>query len=249
MATTAINEGEHVAVEFQNRDGQLVNASGGQQLVDLPHFRRKSPRLQQIQQSFVKPGGREVVGMWMSPGFRSALARCIPYVVGLIWRDGLVDLQQIGKIPIFAMLGTAQRNSDGVWERLFDRILRKPALFNTAALVLALAFARRLKQCHERYRSCMRSFLDRCSSENCVQFEFAVYLIGLLMAHKYTEDTALNNKAWAEITGIDLHKINQMEREALCMTGHGLYVGADELDEWLQCIQSILSVPTRRLSR
>lgn len=223
-----------------------------------PLPRRRSPRLMQQQlrrSAYIQPGLQEMVSTWNDISFRSAFTKCVPYIVGLMWGDGLTDLDKISKIPILALIrsGASTREVDGrdkIWEKLFSCFLYQRDTFNTSQLVVALAYARRLKEYHGRNGAGLSTFFDRQVYHEPNQFEYAVFLVSMVIANKYCEDQAYNNVAWAKMTGIGVSIINQLERDALVVLKHDLFFGPQEFGEWLGCVQSILAVPTpRRPSR
>lgn len=224
-----------------------------------PVPKRKSPRLvkQQVRRNaYIKPELRDMVSTWNDISFKSALVKCVPYLVGLVWGDGLTDLSKISKLPILALLksGTSTREVEGngtIWEKLFACFLYQRDTFNTSQLVIALAYVRRLKEYHNsRDGTGLQTFFDRQAYHETNQFEYAVFLVSMVMANKYCEDQAYNNVAWAKMTGIGVHIINQLERDALTVLEHDLFFGPQEFGDWLSCVQSILAVPTpRRPSR
>ena len=224
-----------------------------------PVPKRRSPRLalQQFRRNaYIKPELQDMVSTWNDLGFKGALVKCIPYLVGLIWRDGLTDLGRISKLPILALIrsGTGTGGTDGcgtIWEKLFACFLHQRDAFNTSQLVIALAYVRRLKEYHGDGRGArLNTFFDRKAHHEANQFEYAVFLASMIIANKYCEDQAYNNVAWSRMTGIGVHIVNQLERDALTVLEHDLFFGPQEFGDWLSCVQGILAVPTpRRPSR
>lgn len=254
----------------QYEDTQTTGASMNQQHLQAsdvikkrpvppPVPKRKSPRLalQQFKRNaYIKSELQDMVSTWNDISFKSALTKCVPYIVGLIWGDGLTDLGKISKLPILALIksGTSTREVEGsgtVWEKLFSCFLYQKDTFNTSHLVLALAYVRRLKEYHDgRNGTGLQTFFDRQAYHETNQFEYAVFLVSMVIANKYCEDQAYNNIAWAKMTGIGVHIINQLERDALAVLEHDLFFGPQEFGDWLSCVRSILALPTpRRPSR
>lgn len=242
-------------------------------------FKRRSPRLQLIRQSFAHPSKHTLLEQWMTREFRWALAECIPYIVGLIWRDGVVDLHKIARIPILALAQSSQTNLyhsnygyeyDGsnsgnggagkktIWQKFFAWSVEKPHIFNTAAMVLALALARRVRILYTKITSMCNGHVkplindDVCNSVppfitkaealrvGSVQYEFTIYFVCVMLASKYTEDKPLQNESWSRVIGLSLEQVNTMEMQVLQVMQHGLYVGPAEFDRWLNCLQSVM---------
>lgn len=247
------------SVEASMDQQHLQNNEGSRKKVPPPAPKRGSPRLikQQVRRNpYIKPELRDMVSTWNDISFKSALVKCVPYLVGLIWGDGLTDLSKISKLPILALIksGAGTRGVEGsntIWEKLFTCFLYQRNTFNTSQLVVALAYVRRLKEYHDNGKGTgMCTFFDRQTYHETNQFEYAVFLVSMVIANKYCEDQAYNNVAWAKMTGIGVHIINQLERDALTVLGHDLFFGPQEFGDWLSCVQSILAVPTpRRPSR
>jgi len=58
--------------------------------------------------------------------------------------------------------------------------------------------------------------------------EFVLLVVGLILAHKWLEDSTYSNKSWAEMSGIPLELFGNMERDFLYILDNSIYIGEEE---------------------
>ncbi|RIA84260.1 hypothetical protein C1645_742452 [Glomus cerebriforme] len=77
-------------------------------------------------------------------------------------------------------------------------------------------------------------------SENFREFsynvEFVLLVVGLVLAHKWLEDFTYSNKSWAEMSGIPLELLGNMEREFLYILDNSIYISEEEYNCWLMSL-------------
>lgn len=62
--------------------------------------------------------------------------------------------------------------------------------------------------------------------------EHRFFVVGLILANKFTDDNTYLNKTWAEVVKIPVAEINQMEREFLISLGWDLAVTLERFEAW-----------------
>src|SRR3954451_12634629 len=66
--------------------------------------------------------------------------------------------------------------------------------------------------------------------------EFVLLVIGLILAHKWLEDSTYSNKSWAEMSGIPLELLSNMERDFLYILDNSIYICEEEYNLWLMSL-------------
>ncbi|GBC01190.1 hypothetical protein RclHR1_00410017 [Rhizophagus clarus] len=66
--------------------------------------------------------------------------------------------------------------------------------------------------------------------------EFVLLVVGLILAHKWLEDSTYSNKSWAEMSGIPLELLGNMERDFLYILDNSIYVSEEEYNRWLESL-------------
>lgn len=167
---------------------------------------------------------RSFLGHWNHPMLRSEIADCIPSLVAIIWRDdfcrlahGDQDHPASGLPP--ASLGPEDENAARQAGRLLHSILNRTRVTG-AAMLLALFFV-------HRYRETPDAPIGRPGSQ------YRLFLVGMLLAHKYTEDHPFSNRVWAHLAGMHVIHINSMEREFLHQISHRLGVKLQDFQRWV----------------
>lgn len=69
--------------------------------------------------------------------------------------------------------------------------------------------------------------------------QFRVFVVSLMLANKYTEDHPYTSKAWATISGMPVHEINEMECDFLALFVHDLYISETEFRNWAVTLQRL----------
>ncbi|CAG8537816.1 11134_t:CDS:2 [Funneliformis mosseae] len=63
--------------------------------------------------------------------------------------------------------------------------------------------------------------------------EFVLLVVGLILAHKWLEDSTYSNKSWSEMSGIPLELLGNMERDFLSILDNSIYISEQEYNNWL----------------
>jgi len=63
--------------------------------------------------------------------------------------------------------------------------------------------------------------------------EFVLLVFGLILAHKWLEDSTFSNKSWSEMSGIPLGLLGNMERDYLSILDNSVYISEKEYNDWL----------------
>ena len=74
------------------------------------------------------------------------------------------------------------------------------------------------------------------------KLEYRLFTVALVLANKYLDDNSYSNKAWSEVTGLELHKINIMELEFMKFIDYSLLVKEREYLGWVRWLESFISV-------
>lgn len=67
-----------------------------------------------------------------------------------------------------------------------------------------------------------------------------MFTIALLLGNKYLDDHSYSNKAWSEVTGIELRKLNVMEMEFLKFVNYEFLVHEVEYVLWVKWLELFL---------
>lgn len=78
------------------------------------------------------------------------------------------------------------------------------------------------------------------------KLEYRLFTISLVLANKYLDDHSYSNRAWADVTGLDLRKINIMELEFMKYIDYQLLAKEMEYVVWIRFLESYI-VPTSKL--
>lgn len=163
---------------------------------------------------------RTFLGQWNQPMLRMMIAECIPDMVAIIWQREFIELAQsdvsLGFPP---RRGQADEDAVRATKKLLHVILNRTRI-TTAAMLLALYFV-------HRYR------LFPSTEVGCAGSQYRMFLVGMLLAHKYSEDHPFSNRVWAQLSELPISHINTMERDFLQRIEHRLLVQFDEFQEWV----------------
>ncbi|KAI3633641.1 hypothetical protein MIR68_008588 [Amoeboaphelidium protococcarum] len=72
------------------------------------------------------------------------------------------------------------------------------------------------------------------------RLEYRLFTIALLLGNKYLDDHSYSNKAWSEVTGIELRKLNVMEMEFLKFVNYEFLVHEVEYVLWVKWLELFL---------
>jgi hypothetical protein len=78
------------------------------------------------------------------------------------------------------------------------------------------------------------------------KLEYRLFTIAIVLANKYLDDNSYSNKAWSDVTGLELRKINIMELEFMKYIDYSLLVKEREYVVWIKWLENhikILMIP------
>lgn len=164
---------------------------------------------------------KKFLSQWNQPMLRYTIAECIPDLVGLIWHE---EFAQLASSPYSfnsenITTSTAERNAVCATQQLIHTLLNRTRMTATT-LLLALFFAHRY-QCHPK------------TKRGSYGSQYRMYIVCLLLAHKYTEDHPFSNRVWAQLSKLPTGHINAMERDFLQHIEHRLAVCLIDFQRWV----------------
>lgn len=74
------------------------------------------------------------------------------------------------------------------------------------------------------------------------RLEYRLFTIALLLANKYLDDNSYSNKAWSDVTGLELRKINIMEQEFVKYLDYRIVVHEAEYILWVQWLEASIRI-------
>lgn len=162
---------------------------------------------------------------WNQPMMRMMIAQCIPDVVAIIWQDDFLKLATPNWEPSQKLTACRAKFSPADEEAIIAtrkllRSIMNCGRITAAAMLLALFFIR-------RYRTTPRSELG------CAGSQYRMFLVGMLLAHKYSEDHPFSNRVWAQFSEIPVMHVNIMERDFLLRINHRLSVEFQDFQSWV----------------
>lgn len=169
---------------------------------------------------------RQFLQQWNQPILRVTVAECVPDLVGILWHPQFIDLTTpaSGKEG-YSMDGHqriivshADKEAIVLTRQLLYAVLQRTRI-TAAALLLALFFAHRYR-CYQRESGLPGS-------------QFHLFLVALLLAHKYTEDHPFSNRVWAQLTELPIASVNALERDFLRRIEHRLAVRLRDFQHWV----------------
>lgn len=163
---------------------------------------------------------------WNQPILRLTVAECVPDLVGILWYPQFIDLTTpaSGKegYPMDGhqriIISRADKEATILTRQLLYAILQRTRI-TAAALLLALFFAHRY-----------RCYQGECGPPGS---QFHLFLVALLLAHKYTEDHPFSNRVWSQLTELPIASINALERDFLKKIEHRLAVRLRDFQHWV----------------
>jgi hypothetical protein len=160
---------------------------------------------------------------WRQPWLRELVGKQMPTLVQMIWQDEFVKLNVC---PVDAArqsedraLGPADEQAFHATESLIHAMLHRTHV-SAFAMLLALYFV-------FRYRTLPLSEVGSAGSQ------YRMFVVGMLLAHKYSEDHPYSNRVWAQLSSIHVREINAMERDFLKRIDHRLSVTLVEFQRWV----------------
>jgi len=176
---------------------------------------------------------------------RYLVAQNLPEIVTLIWQDDFMQLDR--KKTEQTRSPSSDASSDDSWRstadlyagqetrRLLHQLLNRTHV-TSAAFLLALLFIR-------RYR-------ETGAPSGGPGSQYRMFVVALILAHKYTEDHPLGNGMWAGFSQIPIYEVNAIEREFLGFIGHRLLINVREFRQWAVTLDSrfLWSLTVRRLA-
>ena len=76
------------------------------------------------------------------------------------------------------------------------------------------------------------------------KLEYRLFTISLVLANKYLDDHSYSNRAWADVTGLDLRKINIMELEFMKYIDYQLLAKEREYVLWIRWLETFIGPAT-----
>lgn len=169
---------------------------------------------------------RQFLQQWNQPILRITVAECVPDLVGILWHPQFIDLTTPASsnegYPLSGhqriIISRADKEATVLTRQLLYAILQRTRI-TAAALLLALFFAHRY-----------RCYQGECGPPGS---QFHLFLVALLLAHKYTEDHPFSNRVWAQLTELPIASINALERDFLKKIEHQLAVRLRDFQHWV----------------
>ncbi len=192
---------------------------------------------------------RHYLRQYNQPVMRHMVAETIPDIVGTMWRDEFLELPYMAggdaAVSTESLVpptdGSVQRGVAGLslgspaakrpasnalddqattlTRRFVHEVIRRTHV-STAAMLLALYFV-------HRYRTLPRAEVGNAGSQ------FRMFLVAMLLAHKYSEDHPFTNKVWAQLSEVPVACVNDMERDFLARVDHRLCVRLGDFQRWV----------------
>ena len=72
------------------------------------------------------------------------------------------------------------------------------------------------------------------------KLEYRLFTISVILANKYLDDNSYSNKAWSDVTGLELRKINIMEQEFMKYIDYSLVVVRNEYSAWVNWLETYI---------
>ena len=69
------------------------------------------------------------------------------------------------------------------------------------------------------------------------KLEYRLFTVSVILANKYLDDNSYSNKAWSDVTGLELRKINIMEQEFMKYVDYNLVVVRTEYSAWVNWLE------------
>ncbi|KAK9760727.1 hypothetical protein K7432_014942 [Basidiobolus ranarum] len=71
--------------------------------------------------------------------------------------------------------------------------------------------------------------------------EYYIAVVALILANKYHEDKCYSNRSWAQVSGLNVTQLSQMELAVLTTFGWNIKIDEDEFDAWSQFLDKYWS--------
>lgn len=159
---------------------------------------------------------------WHHPLLRVRVAGQMPFIVSLIWHDEFIELaNEHTNTPKITtqLISASDQEAHRLTKRFIDDVLSRTRI-SAVAFLLALFFI-------HRYRSRPDETVGHSGSQ------YRMFVVGLLLAQKYTEDHPFSNRVWAQLARMPVPHINVMEREFLANIDHRLGVKLRDFQRWV----------------
>eukprot|EP01136_Pigoraptor_vietnamica_P026210 Opistho-1_new@81024 len=145
--------------------------------------------------------------------------RCREQVEYLGIPDPLIDFADC------AIQNTFHKTYTPAFKPFMVELIRRVRCTPTA-LIMALIYLERLS-----------TAIGPTKADNCAN---RLFLTAIILAVKYVSDDVYKNRDFAHMTGVEISKINAMEREFLRFVDYRLYVSDDEYAAFLSYIDACL---------
>lgn len=177
----------------------------------------------------------QLMRQWHTPGLRQRMAETLPDLIATLWSAdfmGLLDGHKVmekttvAQLPLLlsstALTAKNQGNTQWWCRDLFHKFILymySHARISTTVLVLGLLYVHQLRR-------------HQIGIKGASGSEYRLYLMGLIMANKFTEDHPYTNKCWGSIAGVRGVEVNRMEREFLEACEHDIYIPQATFQQW-----------------
>lgn len=81
------------------------------------------------------------------------------------------------------------------------------------------------------------------------KLEYRLFTIAVVLANKYLDDNSYSNKAWSDVTGLELRKINVMEQEFMKYIDYNLAVDEDHYVAWVNWLEGYIGSVMNKASQ
>jgi len=206
---------------FRSHSTELASSLDSDLTLTTPSPNSPPSQVLISEDQFVEREWRKFLGRWNQPILRLTVAKCTPGLVGIMWHNEFLNLAHLAKFPDRLCTGDVQAIS--ATRRLMHNVLGDFRV-SAAAILLALFLA-------HRYRCIMP--VGRAGTQ------YRVFVVSLILAHKYTEDHPYSNRVWARFSELPIDVINAHEREFLSSLEHRIAVRLIEFQQWVVALDSI----------
>jgi hypothetical protein len=73
------------------------------------------------------------------------------------------------------------------------------------------------------------------------KLEYRIFTISLILSNKYLDDSSYSNKVWSDVSGLDMKKINIMEREFINYIDYRLVTSVSTFNSWISWLEQFMN--------
>jgi hypothetical protein len=147
----------------------------------------------------------------------------------------------VSKMVFYIFWSDCQVSNDFVY---YTKYLLETMQVSCSTALLSLYYLNRLRQ-HLFVPGTFKSVSIQASKyqyRRDPKLEYRLFTISLILANKYLDDNSYSNKAWSEVTGLDLRKVNIMELEFMKYIDYTLLVKEKEYVQWVRWLESFIRI-------